>query len=66
MADPKGFLTHPAEVAERRPVEERIQDWNEVYPGDAGEGAADHHQAGRSLHGLRHPVLPPRAARWAT
>jgi glutamate synthase (NADPH) small chain len=36
MADPKGFLTTPPEVAERRPVAERVQDWNEVYPGGAG------------------------------
>jgi glutamate synthase (NADPH) small chain len=33
MADPKGFLTTPREVAERRPVGERLRDWNEVYPG---------------------------------
>ena len=32
MADPKGFLKHGREVAERRPVDERVQDWNEVYP----------------------------------
>ncbi|HEU4947960.1 MAG TPA: glutamate synthase subunit beta [Kribbella sp.] len=37
MADPKGFLTTPREVAERRPVAERVQDWNEVYPGGAGK-----------------------------
>ena len=36
MADPKGFLKEGREVAERRPVEERVQDWNEVYPGGAG------------------------------
>jgi glutamate synthase (NADPH/NADH) small chain len=36
MADPKGFLTTPREVAERRPVTERVKDWNEVYPGGAG------------------------------
>ncbi|PWN03619.1 glutamate synthase [Nocardioides silvaticus] len=36
MADPKGFLKHDREVAERRPVEERVQDWQEVYPGGAG------------------------------
>jgi glutamate synthase (NADPH) small chain len=33
MADPKGFLTTPREMAVRRPVEERLNDWNEVYPG---------------------------------
>lgn len=37
MADPKGFLTTPREVADRRPVEERKQDWNEVYPGGPGK-----------------------------
>ena len=31
MADPKGFLSHGREVAGRRPVDERVQDWNEVY-----------------------------------
>jgi glutamate synthase (NADPH) small chain len=31
MADPKGFLTTDREVAKTRPVEERVQDWNEVY-----------------------------------
>jgi glutamate synthase (NADPH/NADH) small chain len=36
MADPKGFLHHGREVAERRPVEERVRDWNEVYPGGIG------------------------------
>ncbi|MGI9155595.1 MAG: glutamate synthase subunit beta [Marmoricola sp.] len=36
MADPKGFLKDPREVAERRPVEERVHDWNEVYPGGPG------------------------------
>jgi glutamate synthase (NADPH/NADH) small chain len=36
MADPKGFLKKGREVAPRRPVEERVQDWNEVYPGGVG------------------------------
>ncbi len=36
MADPKGFLNHGREVAERRPVEERVQDWSEVYPDGIG------------------------------
>jgi glutamate synthase (NADPH/NADH) small chain len=36
MADPKGFLKHGREVAERRPVDERVQDWAEVYPGGMG------------------------------
>ena len=36
MADPKGFLKNGREVAPRRPVEERVQDWNEVYPDGVG------------------------------
>jgi glutamate synthase (NADPH) small chain len=36
MADPRGFLKHDREVAERRPVEERVHDWKEVYPGGPG------------------------------
>jgi len=36
MADPRGFLKQGREVAGRRPVEERVQDWNEVYPGGPG------------------------------
>jgi len=31
MADPKGFLTTSREEWPRRPVEERLRDWNEVY-----------------------------------
>ena len=31
MADPKGFLTTPREDWPRRPVEERVRDWDEVY-----------------------------------
>ncbi|WP_460788981.1 glutamate synthase subunit beta [Nocardioides maradonensis] len=37
MADPKGFLKDGRQVATRRPVEERVNDWNEVYP-DGGIG----------------------------
>jgi glutamate synthase (NADPH/NADH) small chain len=36
MADPKGFLKDGREVAARRPVEERVSDWHEVYPEGAG------------------------------
>ncbi|MFT4287277.1 glutamate synthase subunit beta [Nocardioides sp.] len=36
MADPKGFLKEGREVARRRPVEERVKDWDEVYPGGIG------------------------------
>ena len=31
MADPRGFLTTPRRECARRPVRERVQDWNEVY-----------------------------------
>jgi glutamate synthase (NADPH/NADH) small chain len=36
MADPRGFLKAGREVAERRPVDERVHDWDEVYPGGIG------------------------------
>lgn len=36
MADPRGFMTTPRQVAERRPVDERVHDWKEVYPGTPG------------------------------
>jgi glutamate synthase (NADPH) small chain len=31
MADPKGFMTTPRQEWPRRPVEERVRDWAEVY-----------------------------------
>jgi glutamate synthase (NADPH/NADH) small chain len=51
MADPKGFLTTPREVADRRPVEERKQDWKEVYPGGPGKALLPiiSKQAGRCM-----------------
>ncbi len=51
MADPKGFLKHDREVATRRPVDERVQDWNEVYPGGAGRALLPiiTEQAGRCM-----------------
>ncbi|MCR6032009.1 glutamate synthase small subunit [Nocardioides sp. zg-579] len=49
MADPKGFLKEGREVAARRPVEERVQDWNEVYPGSAGRALL--------------PIIGPQAGR---
>ena len=36
MADPKGFMKYPREVAQRRPVDERVHDWREVYPDSPG------------------------------
>lgn len=51
MADPKGFLKHGRQVATRRPVEERVKDWNEVYPGSAGRALLPiiTEQAGRCM-----------------
>ncbi len=51
MADPKGFMTTPREVAARRPVEERVNDWNEVYPGTPGRALLPiiSEQAGRCM-----------------
>ena len=66
MADPKGFLTDGRAVAPRRPVEERIKDWNEVYPGGIGRALLPiiTKQAGRCMDcGIpfcaRHRVRPP-------
>src|SRR5690625_1201119 len=44
-------MTTPREVAERRPVDERVQDWNEVYPGGAGRALLPiiTEQAGRCM-----------------
>ncbi|MEH3034291.1 MAG: glutamate synthase subunit beta [Aeromicrobium erythreum] len=51
MADPRGFITTPRKVAERRPVEERVNDWNEVYPGGPGKALLPiiSEQAGRCM-----------------
>lgn len=51
MADPRGFLKEGREVATRRPVEERVNDWNEVYPGSAGRALLPiiSKQAGRCM-----------------
>ena len=51
MADPRGFITTPRKVAERRPVEERVNDWNEVYPGGPGRALLPiiTEQAGRCM-----------------
>ncbi|MGP4000153.1 glutamate synthase subunit beta [Streptomyces sp. 8N706] len=48
MADPQGFLTTPRRTCPRRPVEERVSDWNEVY---AGQGLLPiiNAQAGRCM-----------------
>ncbi|HEX5861880.1 MAG TPA: glutamate synthase subunit beta, partial [Nocardioides sp.] len=51
MADPKGFLKHDREVAPRRPVDERVKDWNEVYPDGIGRALLPiiTEQAGRCM-----------------
>ncbi|QWF24218.1 glutamate synthase subunit beta [Nocardioides sp. LMS-CY] len=51
MADPRGFLKSGRQVAERRPVEERVRDWQEVYPGSAGRALLPiiTEQAGRCM-----------------
>ncbi|MGL5824061.1 MAG: glutamate synthase subunit beta [Nocardioides sp.] len=51
MADPKGFLKRGRMVAERRPVEDRLRDWQEVYPGGAGRALLPiiTEQAGRCM-----------------
>jgi glutamate synthase (NADPH/NADH) small chain len=51
MADPRGFLKNGRQVAERRPVEERTRDWNEVYPTGMGKALLPiiNTQAGRCM-----------------
>jgi glutamate synthase (NADPH) small chain len=51
MADPKGFLKATREVADRRPVDERVNDWKEVYPGGPGRALLPiiTEQAGRCM-----------------
>ena len=51
MADPRGFITTPRQVADRRPVHERIHDWKEVYPGSPGRALLPiiTEQAGRCM-----------------
>ncbi len=51
MADPRGFITTPRQVADRRPVTERVHDWKEVYPGTPGRAVLPiiSEQAGRCM-----------------
>ncbi len=51
MADPRGFMTTPRQVAARRPVAERVHDWHEVYPGTPGKALLPiiSRQAGRCM-----------------
>ena len=36
MADPRGFLTTPRQTADYRPADERVRDWQELYPDAPG------------------------------
>ncbi len=50
MADPAGFLKHDRALPPRRPVELRLQDWQEVYQGkDAFDADQVRTQAGRCM-----------------
>jgi len=51
VADPRGFMTTPRAVAARRPVEERVNDWEEVYPETPGRAVLPiiQTQAGRCM-----------------
>ena len=51
MADPRGFMTTPRVVAARRPVDERVSDWHEVYPETPGRAVLPiiQTQAGRCM-----------------
>ncbi|QYJ04773.1 glutamate synthase subunit beta [Nocardioides panacisoli] len=49
MADPKGFLKEGREEATRRPVDERVNDWDEVYPDGIGRALL--------------PIITPQAGR---
>jgi len=49
MADPKGFLKTGREIPSRRPVEERVRDWDEVYPDGIGRALL--------------PIITPQAGR---
>ena len=54
MGKPTGFIEIQRKKHPTRPVEERVHDWREVYlPYPTGRAR----EAGRALHGLRHPVL---------
>ena len=48
MSNPKGFLTIPRQDCARRPVRERVRDWNEVYD-RRGQLPVIRTQAGRCM-----------------
>ena len=47
MGDPRGFMTTPRELPKRRPIDVRIQDWQEVYEPQSFEHLQK--QAGRCM-----------------
>ncbi len=60
MADPKGFLKSTPRGGRAPPRRGARAGLERGLPRRTGaRAAADHHRAGRPLHGLRHPVLPP-------
>ena len=69
MADPHGFLEVPKVEAAKRPVDERVGDWREVYERqDPHERAGEVSQQARRCMDCGIPFchLRPRAARSAT
>jgi glutamate synthase (NADPH/NADH) small chain len=71
VADPKGFLSTPRRDCARRPVGERVRDWNEVYD-RRSLPPVTRAQAGRCMdcgipfchHGCPLGNLIPDSARW--
>ena len=57
MGKTTGFMEYGRELAQRRPVTERVNDWFEIYVDFPEDTAA---AAGRALHGLRRALLPHR------
>ena len=55
MGKATGFKEYSRETAKRRPVEERVGDYFEIYLPMQEETRA--HASG-ALHGLRNPLLP--------
>ena len=56
MGKPTGFMEYPRELPDRRPIDERVHDYLEVYNPFSEEKLKA--QSG-AVHGLRHPLLPP-------
>ena len=60
MGKTTGFMEYSRELAPRRPVLERVNDWFEIYQDFPEEKLRE---AGRPLHGLRRSVLPDGMSR---